>query len=85
VRNLGNIFRNRTKRNERAPDWTGDFTLDEEFLNSLLAKCKNKEVRVNIAGWDKEGKSGTYMNAKLSLPLERSKTAVDDGSSDIPF
>ena len=84
----GALFINRNKTNEKAPDLSGDVEINMETLKALveLAK-KNEPLKMRMAGWVKEGKSGKFYSIQLSENKQQEKPkpkmAFDD--SDIPF
>lgn len=83
----GALFINRNKTNEKAPDLSGDVEINMDTLRSLveLAK-KNEPLKMRMAGWVKEGKSGKFYSIQLSENKQQEKPkpkmAFDD---DIPF
>ena len=84
----GALFINRNKTNEKAPDLSGDVEINMDTLRALveLAK-KNEPLKMRMAGWVKEGKSGKFYSIQLSENKQQEKPkpkmAFDD--SDIPF
>lgn len=50
--NSGSLFKEKEKRNEKAPDWTG------------TVKINGKEMRV--AAWEKQGRSGLFFSLNFS-------------------
>jgi hypothetical protein len=83
----GALFINRNKTNEKAPDLSGDVEINMETLKALveLAK-KNEPLKMRMAGWVKEGRSGKFYSIQLSENKQQEKPkpklAFDD---DIPF
>lgn len=83
----GALFINRNKTNEKAPDLSGDVEINMETLKALveLAK-KNEPLKMRMAGWVKEGKSGKFYSIQLSENKQQEKAkpkaSFDD---DLPF
>jgi hypothetical protein len=83
----GALFINRNKTNEKAPDLSGDVEINMDTLRALveLAK-KNEPLKMRMAGWVKEGKSGKFYSIQLSENKQQEKpkpkVSFDD---DIPF
>lgn len=80
-RDSGALFKNDKRGNEKAPDYTGEYTTPEG-------------VKRRLAAWIRESKSGkTYMSLKFSdmtsqAPPETqpmSQGQPDTGFDDIPF
>lgn len=84
----GALFINRTKTNERSPDLSGDVEITMETLKALVEMAKNNQpLKMKMAGWVKEGKSGKFYSIKLEENKQQDKPkpkpSFDD--SDIPF
>lgn len=83
----GALFINRNKTNDKQPDLSGDVEITMDTLKALvdLAK-KNQPLKMRMAGWVKEGKSGKFYSIQLSENKQQEKPkpkmAFDD---DIPF
>lgn len=83
----GALFINRNKTNDKQPDLSGDVEITMETLKALvdLAK-KNQPLKMRMAGWVKEGKSGKFYSIQLSENKQQDrpkpKPAIDD---DLPF
>ena len=84
----GALFINRNKTNEKQPDLSGDVEITMETLKALveLAK-KNQPLKMRMAGWVKEGKSGKFYSIQLSenKQQERPKPKAPSFDDDIPF
>lgn len=85
--NSGTLFANKAKPKPMSPDYSGTVLLD---LNSIPAG--DGLVTLRIAGWKKQGKSGTtFLSLALSLPQEQQsapspvKVSLEDMEDDIPF
>lgn len=80
-RDTGALFKNDKRGNDRAPDYTGDYTTPDGQKRRVAAWLK------------KSDKVGTYLSLKFSdmrerQPTEQPKDHVDpvqDGFDDIPF
>ena len=83
----GALFINRNKTNDKQPDLSGDVEITMDTLKALvdLAK-KNQPLKMRMAGWVKEGKSGKFFSIQLSDNKQQEKpkpkVAFED---DIPF
>lgn len=83
----GALFINRNKTNDKQPDLSGDVEITMDTLKALvdLAK-KNQPLKMRMAGWVKEGKSGKFYSIQLSENKQQDrpkpKPAIDD---DLPF
>jgi hypothetical protein len=83
----GALFINRNKTNEKAPDLSGDVEINMETLKVLveLAK-KNEPLKLRMAAWVKEGKSGKFYSVQLSENKQPAKPAQKNVfDDDIPF
>lgn len=54
--NSGMLFYNDDKKSDKAPDWSGQVNIE------------GKQYR--IAGWENEGKNGTFLGLQFSEPEE---------------
>lgn len=61
--NSGTLFAAKVKKNPKAPDYTGDMTLDLSTLGIGTGKAK-----LRIAGWKKTSQKG---NVFLSLNIQK--------------
>jgi len=82
----GALFINRNKANEKAPDLSGDVEINMETLKVLveLAK-KNEPLKLRMAAWVKEGKSGKFYSVQLSENKQQAKPKASVFEDDIPF
>jgi hypothetical protein len=85
----GALFINRNKANKKAPDLSGDVEIDMDTLKYLveLAK-KNAPLKMRMAAWVTEGKSGKFYSVKLSedkKPAAQANKAAFLGDDDAPF
>lgn len=85
----GVLFKNDKKKEDRHPDYTGNFTMTMGLLKAYEAAMVNGEVRVDLAAWIKEGKKGKFLSLSVSAPYDgarkpRPPRAVED-DSDAPF
>ena len=67
--NSGAMFA-REKRNERAADFSGQFTIDDDVLDYVIRKAEQGEpVELDISGWKKRTtSSGTMLGLQIRLP-----------------
>lgn len=81
--NSGTLFSNTVKKNPKAPDYTGDMTLDLSALGIGTGKAK-----LRLSGWKKTSQKGTVF---LSLSIQKFEQADRPQSKpvetdeDIPF
>ena len=68
--NSGVLFQNDKKGNEKAPDYKG----------KLNVNGKDYE----IAGWKREGKTGTFLSLKIQEPKAKQPETIKQ-SGDLPF
>lgn len=65
----GILFREQSKKSEKAPDYTGKLTMGG--------------TTYRLAGWKKEGSRGTFLSLKVSLPGDEQRPRAgredDDG------
>ena len=64
--NNGTLFTNKSKSKPTSPDYSGDLLIDVRSLN-----VKDGVAKVRIAGWKKEGPSGTFLSLAISNPQEK--------------
>ena len=84
----GALFINRNKTNEKGPDLSGDVEISMETLKMLveLAK-KNEPLKMRMAAWVREGKSGKFYSVSLSENRQPAKASPPkvEWDDDIPF
>ena len=84
----GALFINRNKTNEKGPDLSGDVEISMETLKMLveLAK-KNEPLKMRMAAWVREGKSGKFYSVSLSENRQPAKASPPkvEWEDDIPF
>jgi hypothetical protein len=85
----GVLFKNDKKKTANQPDYTGSATLTEALLKEYETAMTNGEVKIDLAAWIKEGRSGKFLSLSVSAPYkgERKQTSksVPDDESDAPF
>lgn len=87
----GALFVNKNKKNEKAPDLSGDMELSPEDFEKLAAMYKAREpIMLRAAAWVKEGRSGKFYSMTLTPKEEYSKGGRNesrrrDDEDDIPF
>lgn len=67
--NSGAMFA-REKRSEKAADFGGQFTLDDDILDYIVRKAERGEpVELEISGWKRRSTNGgTLLGLKIELP-----------------
>lgn len=83
----GALFMNRNKTNDKQPDLSGDVEISMDMLKVLVKLAKeNQPLKMRMAGWVKEGRSGKFYSIQLSesrqQERQKPKPAFDD---DAPF
>lgn len=87
----GALFINRNKSNERAPDLSGDVEISMDLLKVLVEAAKaNQPLKMRMAAWVKEGRSGKFYSISLSEdkkggaqpPAKKPSLDLDD---EVPF
>lgn len=73
--NSGTLFYEENKRNEKAPDFKGTFTLDAEVLDYVLRCARERRaVKLEASGWRRQGREKRFISFKVSMPyMERSE------------
>ena len=71
--NSGTLFAAKVKKNPKAPDYSGDMTLDLSALGIGTGKAK-----LRIAGWKKTSQNG---NVFLSLNIQKFEEKESGGYS----
>jgi len=68
----GILFKEQDKRSDRAPDWTGELELDKETLKFIGDEVRaGRTPKFRLAAWEKEGRRGTFLSLKASVPQKR--------------
>lgn len=85
--NNGTLFANKSKTKPNSPDYSGTLTID---VNSL--EVVNGVANVRIAGWKKQGSSGsTFLSLSISNMQQSGSSqstqskSMADLDDDIPF
>lgn len=84
----GALFMNRNKTNDKQPDLSGDVEISMDMLKVLVKLAKeNQPLKMRMAGWVKEGRSGKFYSIQLSesRQQERPKPKASFDDSDMPF
>lgn len=88
----GALFVNKNKKNERAPDLSGDMELSPEDFEKLMAMHKAGDpIMLRASAWIKEGRSGKFYSMQLSPKQEYqgkgggNNSRRNDMDDDIPF
>lgn len=59
----------REKKSQNAADYGGDVTLEGDVLDYIVRKAANgEEVKVEIGGWKRQGRNGSFLSLKVQLP-----------------
>lgn len=58
------MFPNKYKKEPKHPDWKGDATV-------VCQHCQRAHV-LEMAGWDKEGNSGSFLSGTINAPRPKS-------------
>lgn len=84
------LFPTKEKKSEKSPDFTGTIEIPVSELTALRAHLSTEPetnwkdepvIKVRIAGWKAESKSGlNYINGRVSPPMQQqAASAKDDG------
>ena len=80
-KNSGALFSVAVKKNPKQPDYRGDITLT---LSDF--KVEDGQIRVGIAGWKRESKSGkTFLSITGSQYEEYKPQQQQEKDDDVPF
>jgi len=75
--NTGSVFINRDKKAENHPDMKGSIHVDRNLLIDLLTKNKEGMIKLQLAGWKRNTKSGEdYLSLGVSEPYEKPAVAA---------
>ena len=75
--NTGSVFINRDKKAENHPDMKGLIHVDRNLLIDLLTKNKEGMIKLQLAGWKRNTKSGEdYLSLGVSEPYEKPAVAA---------
>ena len=67
----GVLFKNNKKTKAGQPDYTGNWTLTAELLQAYKEEMGSQsELKVDLAAWRKEGKSGPFLSLSVSAPYK---------------
>lgn len=72
--NSGALNQTREKFSARSPDWFGRLQISGEVLQALIA---GKPVK--LAGWNREGKFGSFISLAVSVEKPKDEGAATDG------
>lgn len=88
----GALFVNKNKKNEKAPDLSGDMELSPEDFQKLMAMHKAGDpIMLRAAAWIKEGRSGKFYSMTLAPKEEYqgkgggNNSRRKDDDDDLPF
>ena len=81
----GGLFAPRVKV-ENSPDFRGDVELSKELCAYIKRKSElGEDVKINIAIWSKQGKSGEYLSANIKQAWEKTNERKFTSDDSIPF
>lgn len=61
----------RDKKSAKAPDYGGDFTLEGDVLEYVLANAKSGKVKLEMSGWKRMGRNNTvFISTQVQTPYE---------------
>ena len=82
----GALFLQTNKRSEKAPDYSGNLEISKELFKYLLEEAKaGRPIKMDLAGWKKQSKSGTmFLSIVANKPYvkEQKSAPIDE---EIPF
>lgn len=83
---FGALFKAKQKKNDKAPDYTGNIDVDAELIELVQSGAE----KVQLAGWLKTSKAGSkYISLRVSAPYEKSNNSGggrrSSSDDDIPF
>lgn len=87
----GILFTNDRKKNEKAPDYTGNIEITPEFWDLIKSKMNGGSVKLDLAGWAKKGQRGNFVSLSVRPPFEKSGGMGNQSrgsrlpNDDIPF
>lgn len=91
--NSGALFSARDKRHPKAPDYSGDITMEVSLLRQLISESEGDGVKIKLSGWTREGRTGPFISVKYNdfkpqareeAPRKAPKIDLTD-DSDLPF
>lgn len=92
MKGQGALFKNDRKQKPTHPDYRGNFTLTRDLLEAYTkAMGTSGELKVNMAAWLKDGKSGKFLSMAIEAPYEGGQSAPSRPASrpvpddDMPF
>lgn len=93
----GVLFPNWNKKNEKHPDYTGNFALTKDLLRLWIEEFKkgststnmdaDGNLKVDLGAWIKDGKTGKFLSLSVNAPYEKKEKAPEKNAfdDDIPF
>ncbi len=90
------LFPQEEKKSENSPDTTGNIEVLATEIPSLISYLQTAEqsedyqgnqiVKIRMAGWTKESKSGKrFQSGKVSPPMSNAPAQQQSTPSDLPF
>lgn len=77
----GVLFKNDRKKNEKAPDYTGNVEITPEFWAMINEKMRGGSVKLDLAGWIKQGQRGSFVSLSVRPPFEKQGMGSQSGGS----
>lgn len=85
----GALFKNTRKERDNQPDYTGSFALSKDLLKVFIEAFRKDpgltELKIELAGWKKSGRSGDFISVSVSPPYEKKAPTSDPFDDKIPF
>lgn len=89
------LFPAQEKKSERSPDYGGVIEIPADQIDALVAHLGTQPennwkdepvVKLRIAGWKAQGQGGkTYLNGKVSVPIQQQQQAPAVNDDEMPF
>lgn len=64
-------------RAEKASDFGGEFEISDDVLQYIMQNARSGKVKLEIAGWIKQGAKGMFLSLKLQTPYEARKAPAN--------
>ena len=89
------LFPAQDKKSERSPDYGGVIEIPADQIDALVAHLGTQPennwkdepvVKLRIAGWKAQSQGGkTYLNGKVSVPIQQQQQAPAVNDDEMPF
>jgi hypothetical protein len=80
--NSGALWK-RQKRNDKAPDMTGDILITQELIDSL-PRDADGDIRIEVSAWIRQTAKGEFLSLRVAKPWNSDKPAKKETEDDIP-